>query len=160
MSEIHFDQVCWSVLLLYEMHQMEFKYKQWQTKINRMLNKSLGNTPWNNYTITTEVRSGNSSAAEEVSRFQRLFHNLSWLVWGKASRHQKLAPTFPWRDNCLMVTERDFSQNGSITMTKREIPSVAEGWLLSTLCCWEAAVYTLEKSWKKLMLSWWWWTIE
>ena len=28
------------------------------------------------------------------SRFQRLFPNPSWLVWGRASRHQKLAPTF------------------------------------------------------------------
>ena len=57
---------------------------------------------------------GNSTTAEEVSRFQRLFPNpswlvnSSWLVWGRASRHQKLAPTFPWIDNCLMVTKRDF----------------------------------------------------
>ena len=26
----------------------------------------------------------------------------------RASRHQKLAPTFPWIDNCLMETKRDF----------------------------------------------------
>ena len=44
------------------------------------------------------------------SRFQRLFPNPSWLVWGRASRHQKLAPTFPGIDSCLMVTKRDFSK--------------------------------------------------
>ena len=32
--------------------------------------------------------------------------NPSWLVWGRASRHQKLAPTFPGIDSCLMVTKR------------------------------------------------------
>ena len=56
---------------------------------------------------------------------------------------KKLAPTFPWIDNCLMVTKRDFFRNESVTMTKREIPSVATG-LWSTLCCWEAAVYALD----------------
>ena len=35
------------------------------------------------------------------SRFQRLFPNPSWLVWGRASRHQKLATTFPGIDSCL-----------------------------------------------------------
>ena len=43
------------------------------------------------------------------SRFQRLFPNPSWLVWGRASCHQKLAPTFPGIDSCLMVT-RIFSK--------------------------------------------------
>ena len=52
--------------------------------------------------------SRNSTTAEEVSRLQPLFSNLSWFVWGRASHHQKLAPTFPWIDNCLMVTKRDF----------------------------------------------------
>ena len=33
-----------------------------------------------------------------------VFPNPSWLVWGRASRHQKLAPTFPRIDSCLMVT--------------------------------------------------------
>ena len=42
-----------------------------------------------------------------------------------------------------------FPQNGSVTMTTQEIPSVAKGWL-STLCCWEAAVYTLYWTWKKM----------
>ena len=42
------------------------------------------------------------------SRFQRLFPNPSWLVRGRASRHQKLAPTFSGIDSCLMVTKRDF----------------------------------------------------
>ena len=42
------------------------------------------------------------------SRFQRLFPNPSWLVRGRASRYQKLAPTFPGIDSCLMVTKRDF----------------------------------------------------
>ena len=41
--------------------------------------------------------------AEAVSRLQHLFLNPSWLVWGKASRHQKLAPTFSWIDKCLIV---------------------------------------------------------
>ena len=36
----------------------------------------------------------------------------------------------------------------SVTMTKREILSVAKGWS-STLCCWEAAVHTLDWSWMK-----------
>ena len=48
-------------------------------------------------------RGRNSTTSEEVSRFQRLFPNPSWLVWGKASRHQNLAPTFPRIDNCLIV---------------------------------------------------------
>ena len=36
-----------------------------------------------------------------------------------------------------------FSQSESIAMTKREILSVAKGWL-STLYCLEAAIYTLD----------------
>ena len=46
--------------------------------------------------------------AEEVATFQHLFPNPSWLSSGRASDHQKLVPTFPWMDNCLMVTKRDF----------------------------------------------------
>ena len=42
------------------------------------------------------------------SSFQHLFSNPSWLVWGRASCHQKLAPTFPGINSCLMVTKRDF----------------------------------------------------
>ena len=36
-----------------------------------------------------------------------------------------------------------FFRNGSVTVTNWAIPSVAKGWL-STLCCWEAAVHTLD----------------
>ena len=32
------------------------------------------------------------------------FPDPSWLVWGRASRHQILA-TFPWIDNCLKMTK-------------------------------------------------------
>ena len=43
-----------------------------------------------------------------------------------------------------MVTKRDFLEmEASLFMTKREIQSVANGWL-STLCCWEAAINTLD----------------
>ena len=31
---------------------------------------------------------------------------------GRASHHQKLAPTFPWIDSCIMVTKRIFSKWG------------------------------------------------
>ena len=48
-----------------------------------------------------------------------------------------------------MVTKQDFLEMEARTMTKREILSVAKGWL-STLCCWEAAVHTLDYSWKKM----------
>ena len=34
---------------------------------------------------------GNSTTTDEVSRFQHLFYNPSWMVWGRAFRHQKLA---------------------------------------------------------------------
>ena len=36
-----------------------------------------------------------------------------------------------------------FSRNGSVAITKQEIPSVAKGWLF-ILCCWEAAIHTLD----------------
>ena len=86
---------------------------------------------------------GNSTTTNEVSRFQHLFPNPSWLVWGRASRHQKPAPTFPWIDNMNEINswwlnfnfihgdETRFSRNGSVIMTKQEIPSVAEGWLFT-----------------------------
>ena len=32
--------------------------------------------------------------------------NPSWLTSGRTSGQQKLVPTFPWMDNCLMVTKR------------------------------------------------------
>ena len=59
---------------------------------------------------------------ERSSRFQHLFPNPSWLVWGRASRQQKLAPIFPGIDSCLMVTKRDFSKWKRHYMTKREVP--------------------------------------
>ena len=69
-----------------------------------------------------------------------------------ASRHQKLAPTFPWIDNCLFVTERDFLEMEACAINKREIPSVATG-SLSTLCCWEAVVHTLDESCPEILES-------
>ena len=53
-----------------------------------------------------------------------LFLNPSWLVWGRASRHQKLVPTFPGIDSCFMMTKTRFSRNGSITMTKPGDPKM------------------------------------
>ena len=35
---------------------------------------------------------GNSTTAEEVFRFQRLFPNPNWMVCGRDTHHQKLAP--------------------------------------------------------------------
>ena len=35
----------------------------------------------------------------------------------------------------------------------------AKGWL-STLCCLEAAVHTIDWSWKKMPVKWWWWWID
>ena len=83
------------------------------------------------------------------SRFQRLFPNPSWLVWGRASRHQKLAPTFPGIDSCLMVTKRDFLEMEASLWLNGKSQNVAKGWL-PTKCCWEAAVHTLDLSWKKM----------
>ena len=42
-----------------------------------------------------------------------------------------------------LVTKQDFLENGSVAMTKREILIVAKDWL-STLCCWEVVVHTLD----------------
>ena len=61
------------------------------------------------------------------SRFQRLFPNPSWLVWGRASRYQKLAPTFPGIDSCLMVTKWDFLEASLCLNGKSQ--NVAKGWL-------------------------------
>ena len=83
------------------------------------------------------------------SRFQRLCPNPSWLVWGRASRYQKLAPTFSGIDSCLMVTKRDFLEMEASLWLNWKSQNVAKGWL-STLCCWEAAVHTLDLSWKKM----------
>ena len=70
---------------------------------------------------------GNSTSAEEVSRFQRLFPNPSWLVWGRASRYQKLAPTFPGIDSCLMVTKRDFLEMEASLWLNGKSQNVAKG---------------------------------
>ena len=48
----------------------------------------------------------NQTCGTEDARFQRLFPNPSWLMSKKTSSHQNLVPTFPWIDNCLMVTKR------------------------------------------------------
>ena len=63
------------------------------------------------------------------SRFQRLFPNPSWLVWGRASRYQKLAPTFPGIDSCLMVTKRDFLEMEASLWLNGKSRNVAKGWL-------------------------------
>ena len=62
------------------------------------------------------------------SRFQRLFLNPSWLVWGRASRHQKLAPTFPGIDSCLMVTKWDFLEMEASLWLNGKSQNVAKGW--------------------------------
>ena len=66
---------------------------------------------------------------EEVSRFQRLFPNPSWLVWGRASHHQRLAPTFPLIDNCL-ITKRDFPEmEASLWLNEKSRVSLKVGSL-------------------------------
>ena len=57
--------------------------------------------------------------SEEVARFQHLFPNLNWLMSGRTSGHQKLVPTFPWIDNCLMVTELIPERTSSASMSLR-----------------------------------------
>ena len=47
------------------------------------------------------VQRQNSTTAEEVARFQRLFPNPSWLMSGRTSGHQNLVSIFPGIDNCL-----------------------------------------------------------
>ena len=56
-----------------------------------------------------------------------------------------------WIDNCLMATKRDFFEmEASLSLNERsQNESVAKSWL-SILCCWEAAVHTLDQSWKKM----------
>ena len=90
------------------------------------------------------------------SRFQRLFPNPSWLVWGRASRHQKLAPTFPGIDSCLMVTKRDFSK------WKRHYDLTGGPKMLLKVDCLPNAVgkqpsIPLIYLGRKWTLNWWWW---
>ena len=37
---------------------------------------------------------------------------------GRTFNHQKLVPTFPWIEKCLMVTKQDFLENGIVTIIK------------------------------------------
>ena len=48
-----------------------------------------------------------------------------------------------------MVTKRDFLKMEASLWLNGKSQNVAKGWL-STLCCWEAAVHTLDLSWKKM----------
>ena len=78
--------------------------------------------PWNG--------GGNST----TTKFQRLFPNPSWMVWGRAFRNQKLAPTFPWIENCLMVTKRDFLEmEASLWLNKKSRVSLKVGFYLMLL---------------------------
>ena len=70
-----------------------------------------------------KVRRQNSTTAEEVAQFQRLFPNPSWLTSGRTSDHQNLVTIFPWIDNCLKAKSKG---------------------RLSASCYWEAAVHTLD----------------
>ena len=63
------------------------------------------------------------------SRFQRFFPNFSWFVWGRASIYQKLAPTFPGIDSCLMVTKRDFLEIEASLWLNEKSQNFAKGWL-------------------------------
>ena len=67
------------------------------------------------------VRMQISTTAEKVARFQRHFPNPSWLTSGITSGHQNLVSIFQRIDNCLKVK-----------------------------CSWEAAVHSLDWSWKKM----------
>ena len=78
------------------------------------------------------------------------------LVWGKACSHQKLAKTFPWIDNCLMVTKRDFFKvEASLWPNEKSRVSLK----IACLPRLEAAIHIPDYSWKKWMLSWWWWGV-
>ena len=53
------------------------------------------------YSVLYTVRRQDSTTAEEVARFQRLFPNPSWLTSGRTSGHQNLVSIFPGIDDCL-----------------------------------------------------------
>ena len=76
----------------------------------------------------------------EIQGFQipALFPNPIWLVRGRASRHQKLAPTFPWIDNSLMVTK--LLKVGCLPYAVGKQPSIP--------------LIDLGRTWT---LNWWWW---
>ena len=80
------------------------------------------------------LESGGTEAENQLplkrsSRFQRFFPNPSWLVWGRASRYQKLPPTFPGIDSCLMVTKWDFLEMEASLWLNGKSQNVAKGWL-------------------------------
>ena len=54
---------------------------------------------------SSTVRRCNSTSVQEIARSQRLLPTPSWLTSRRTSGHQKLVPTFPWMDNCLMATK-------------------------------------------------------
>ena len=93
-----------------------------------------------NFVSTGTVRRPKSTSSWKGSRFEGLFG----AGWGQDIRspHQTLVSTFPWMDWWWLT---EFSLNGSVTITKQKSQngSVAKGWL-STSCCWEAAVQTLD----------------
>ena len=53
-----------------------------------------------------------------------------------------------------LVTKQDFLKMESSLWLNKKFLSVAKGWL-PTLCCWEAAVHTLDNLGRKWTLSWW-----
>ena len=70
-------------------------------------------------------------------------------MWGRASHHKILAPTFPRIDNCLIMIEQDFLEmEASLWLNEKSWVSLKVDCL--PLCCWEAAVHTLDWSWKKM----------
>ena len=78
-----------------------------------------------------------------VSRFQRLFPNPSWLVWGRASHRQKLAPTFPWWLNGIFSKWKCHHDWG-------RDPKMEVSLMVVYLMLLEAAVHTFDWSWKKM----------
>ena len=62
----------------------------------------------------------NLTSTEEVAMFQFPYPNSSWMMSGRTSSHQKLVPTFPVIDNCLMATEQDFLEmEASLWLNKK-----------------------------------------
>ena len=53
-----------------------------------------------------KVRRQNSTTAEEIARFQRLFPNPSWLTSERTSGHQNLVSIFPGIDSCVGLSAK------------------------------------------------------
>ena len=87
-------------------HLLATRLSRWLFHIVSLVTCSIYSSSYFDYGTEVEIQ----LPLKRSSRFQRLFPNPSWLVWGRASRHQKLAPTFPGIDSCLLVTKRDFSK--------------------------------------------------